>query len=79
MFSTRSGSFQLSSYDLYAPIRAVVLFVLAGLVVNIDAFQAQLVDWNVSPFFMTMILWGLVDLGRRFIIDNRPPAGGYRG
>lgn len=69
MFEKRSGSFSFSNYDWWGVGRGLLLFIISGLVVNIDAFTQWLAGLSISPFVGTMIVWGVVDLGRRFSTD----------
>ena len=64
-----STKFSLSTYDWYATVRNIALFVLSALIANLDIIQTQLKDWNVAPIWVALIVYALVDLGRRFIRD----------
>ena len=65
----KSTKGSLSTYDWYGSLRGVGLFVLAGLATNIGIIETLLNDLGISSFFVTLILWGIVDLARRFIRD----------
>lgn len=69
MFDNYSKSLSLSGYDVWGMLRGIGLFALAGLIVNIDGLREQLTVWGVSPFAAQMIIWAVVDLGRRFLRD----------
>lgn len=72
MFEKRSSSFSLSAYDWWAPLRGVLLFLLAGLVMNIETVNSILASWNVPETFGTLIVWYLLDLARRYMREYRP-------
>ena len=69
MFKNKSGSWRFSKYDIWGAIRGVLFFVVAGLVVNIGAFESWISGFSINPFFITMIVWGVLDFGRRVATD----------
>lgn len=69
MFKNKSEGYAFSTYDWWGAVRGVLIFLLVGIVVNIDAFETLLNGFNINPFFGTMIIWGVVDLARRFATD----------
>ena len=69
MLETKSSKFSFSLYDWWGAFRGFALFMLSGLVANIGAVELQLNEWGVSAFFGTMVIWGIIDLGRRFLRD----------
>lgn len=75
MRTSFSKKFEISTYDLWGSARDAALFVLAGLVTNIDVVHQQLLDWGVSTFFATLIIWYTLDLGRRFLRDYAKESG----
>ena len=71
MLEKKSTKFSFSVYDWYGSARGLGLFILSGLVTNIGGVETQLNEWGVSTFLGTMILWAIVDLGRRFLRDYK--------
>lgn len=67
----RSGARTLSAYDWYSTFRGTALFIIAGLVANIGAVEAQLSEWNINNLTATLILWAIVELSRKFLKDYR--------
>ena len=78
MFNYRSGAWQLSSYDFWAPLRGILLFFLAGLLVNLDAVREILGTWGIAPIYANLVVWYLVDLGRRYVVDYKS-GNGFNG
>lgn len=70
MFEDKSERFSLSWYDIYASLRSIALFVLAGLIANISLVEQALREWNVPSVAVMMAIWYILDLGRRFLRDN---------
>lgn len=69
MFEKYSKAFELSAYDCWATIRNIGLFFLSVLVPNIAIVEKLLTEWGVNQGVAAIILYAILELGRRFLTN----------
>ena len=70
VMAVRSEAYSFSWYDVWATVREVLIIVFAALVANVNLVEAQIMLWGISDLGVALIIFVLVELGRRFAKDN---------